>query len=61
ETPAQHACLADNGCDGFQGYLFARPEAEAAFAARLEEPDHARQTSAGSSPAHSAPLISATT
>ncbi len=61
ETPAQHACLADNGCDGFQGYLFARPEAEAAFAARLEEPDHARQMSADFNPVQAARLISATT
>ena len=35
ETHAQHTCLLDNGCDGFQGYLFARPEEGRAFTARF--------------------------
>ncbi|MER2555044.1 MAG: EAL domain-containing protein [Thauera sp.] len=35
ETAEQHACLLDNGCDAFQGFLFARPEPIPAFEARL--------------------------
>ena len=35
ETSAQHACLLDNGCDAFQGFLFARPEPVETFRARL--------------------------
>ncbi len=35
ESSAQHACLLDNGCDAFQGFLFARPEPVESFRARL--------------------------
>jgi diguanylate cyclase (GGDEF)-like protein/PAS domain S-box-containing protein len=35
ETAGQHACLLNNGCDAFQGFLFARPEPVATFEARL--------------------------
>ena len=36
ETEAQRDVLDALGCDGFQGYLFARPLAIAAFIDRLE-------------------------
>ena len=39
ETSAQHACLLDNGCDAFQGFLFARPEAVESFRARMSATD----------------------
>ena len=35
ETSVQHACLLDNGCDAFQGFLFARPEPVETFRARM--------------------------
>ncbi|RTL30947.1 MAG: EAL domain-containing protein, partial [Rhodocyclaceae bacterium] len=35
ESSAQHACLLDNGCDAFQGFLFARPEPVESFRARM--------------------------
>ncbi|WP_439537300.1 putative bifunctional diguanylate cyclase/phosphodiesterase [Methyloversatilis sp.] len=37
ETGAQHALLMQHGCDGFQGYLFGRPEPVDALVARSRQ------------------------
>ncbi len=38
ETPEQHRFLADNGCQKFQGFLFARPMPAEKFSALLNRP-----------------------